>query len=57
MWKAPQRLGTAYQGYGYENAHGGTGGYQATADSALESWQSSSAHNAVILNQGMWQDS
>jgi len=56
MWNAPQRLGTAYTGYGYENAHGGSGGYQATAASALESWQGSSAHNAVILNQGMWQD-
>jgi Cysteine-rich secretory protein family len=56
MWDAPQRLDTPYQGYGYENAHGGSGGYRATAMSALESWQGSSAHNAVILNQGMWQD-
>jgi hypothetical protein len=55
MWKAPQRLGTPYPGNGYENAHGGSGGYQATAVSALESWQGSGDHNAVILNQGMWQ--
>ncbi|NER38255.1 MAG: CAP domain-containing protein [Oscillatoria sp. SIO1A7] len=56
MWEAPQRLGTSYPGRGYENAHGGTGGYRASAESALESWQGSSAHNAVILNQGMWQN-
>lgn len=56
MWNAPQRLGTAYEGNGYENAHGGSGGYEATAESALQSWQGSSLHNAVILNEGMWQD-
>ena len=54
MWKAPQRLRTAYPGYGYENAHGGSGGYRANASSALKSWKSSSAHNAVILNQSIW---
>ncbi|MEA5578698.1 CAP domain-containing protein [Anabaena sp. UHCC 0451] len=56
MWKAPQRFGTPYPGNGYENAHGGSGGYKASANSALESWKTSSAHNAVILNQGMWQN-
>jgi uncharacterized protein YkwD len=56
MWKAPQRFGTPYPGNGYENAHGGSGGYKANANSALESWKTSSAHNAVILNQGMWQN-
>lgn len=56
MWEAPQRLGTPYPGKGYENAHGGSGGYTASAESALRSWQSSSGHNAVILNQGTWQD-
>lgn len=56
MWNAPQRLGTSYPGYGYENAHGGSGGYEATAESAFQSWRGSSAHNAVILNQGIWQD-
>jgi hypothetical protein len=54
MWKAPQRLGTAYKGFGYENAHGGTGSYRATAESALRSWMSSSEHNAIMLNQGIW---
>jgi hypothetical protein len=55
MWEAPQRLGTAYSGRGYENAHGGSGRYRASAASALRGWQRSSPHNAVILNQGIWQ--
>jgi len=54
MWKAPQRFGTSYPGNGYENAHGSSGGYKATATSALEGWKHSQAHNAVILNQGNW---
>ncbi|MBI4779983.1 MAG: CAP domain-containing protein [Oscillatoriophycideae cyanobacterium NC_groundwater_1537_Pr4_S-0.65um_50_18] len=54
MWAAPQRLNTAYPGSGYENAHASGG--DATAQSAFASWQSSSAHNAVILNQGVWQE-
>jgi hypothetical protein len=54
MWNAPQRLGTAYEGYGYENAYASSG--QATASSALRTWRRSRAHNAVILNQGIWQD-
>lgn len=56
MWLAPQRLNTGYFGYGYEIAHGATGGYVATAESALNGWKSSELHNAVILNQGIWQD-
>lgn len=55
MWNAPQRLGTAYEGYGYENAYSVSSG-RVTAKSALRSWKGSSAHNAVILNQGIWQD-
>ena len=54
MWEAPQRLGTPYPGFGYENAYWSSA--RATANSALQSWQGSSAHNAVILNQGIWQD-
>lgn len=50
MWEAPQRLGTAYPGRGYENAFGASR-FQATAESALRAWQRSNAHNAVILNQ------
>jgi hypothetical protein len=55
MWDKPREL-TNYPGNGYENAHGGSGGYQATATSSLEGWKNSPAHNAVILNQGTWQN-
>ncbi len=56
MWKAPQRLNTGYPGNGYENAFGGSGGFVATAENSLNSWKSSPLHNAVILNQGIWQN-
>lgn len=54
MWQAPQRLGTPYPGNGYENAFWVSGGYRASAESALRWWQSSHPHNAVILNRGSW---
>jgi len=50
MWLKPSEL-TQYQGYGYECAHGGTGGYTATAATALESWKGSPGHNAVIFER------
>ncbi len=53
MWEKPSEL-TKYKGYGYECAHGGSGGYIATAESSLNGWKSSKPHNAVILNQGIW---
>jgi hypothetical protein len=59
MWKAPQRFKTGYPSSGYEIAHGGSegySGYEATAESSLESWQGSTRHNAVILNEGTWSD-
>jgi uncharacterized protein YkwD len=56
MWTAPQRFNTGYPGNGYENAHGGSNGYIATAESALNGWKNSPLHNAVILNQGIWDD-
>lgn len=56
MWEAPQRFKTPYPGRGYENAHGGSGNYRASAVSALQGWQGSSLHNAVILNQGIWEN-
>ncbi|UZQ55866.1 CHAT domain-containing protein [Trichothermofontia sichuanensis B231] len=56
MWNAPQRLGTAYPGMGYESAHGGPAGYRATAASALQDWQASSHHNDMLLNRGLWQE-
>lgn len=55
MWDAPQWLGTPYPGRGFENLVGGPNS-RMTADYALERWQRSSGHNAVILNQGMWVD-
>ena len=54
MWEAPKRLHTNYPGMSYENAHFKSGG--ATAESALSSWQNSTAHKAVILSQGVWHD-
>ena len=55
MWDKPKEL-TKYKGYGYECAHGGNKLYVANAESALNSWKNSSPHNAVILNQGIWND-
>ena len=56
IWEAPKRLGTTYPSYGYENAHGASGGYIATANQALNGWKNSKYHNDVILNQGAWQN-
>ncbi|TPE50192.1 M10 family metallopeptidase C-terminal domain-containing protein [Amaricoccus solimangrovi] len=50
MWEAPERLGTDYPGYGYEI----TGAGYATSAAALQGWKESSAHNAIILNEGAW---
>jgi len=55
MWLKPREL-TKYKGYGYECAHGGSGGYLASAESAFNGWKNSFPHNAVILNQGIWND-
>jgi uncharacterized protein YkwD len=57
IWDAPKRFNTGYQGYGYENAFGGSGGYVATANDAFNAWKNSAPHNATILNQGIWQTS
>lgn len=53
MWLKPREM-TAYQGYGYECAHGVSGGYPANATDALEGWKKSPPHNAVILSRGIW---
>lgn len=50
IWEAPQRLGTSYTDYGFEISASGYG----TAARALEGWQGSAGHNAVILNTGVW---
>lgn len=54
MWDKPREL-TKYKGDGFEIASY----YSAdmTPDVALESWQGSKPHNAVILNLGIWKSS
>ena len=56
MWSKPREL-TTYKGNGYEIACGSNdccSNFDMTADYALESWKKSSGHNAVIINQGIW---
>ena len=53
MWDKPSEL-TSYKGNGYEISYGG--GNSVTAIGALSGWKSSSGHNAVIINQGIWND-
>jgi len=52
MWDKPSEL-TSYKGNGYEIAYG-TSGHTATAKGSLAGWKSSSGHNAVMINQGTW---
>lgn len=60
MWDAPQRLGTAYPGNGYEISVGWLGpaltAPDMTAAVALAGWQGSPGHNDVIVNAGIWDD-
>lgn len=51
MWDKPREL-TDYEGDGFEVAAYSSVGM--TPEYALELWQSSSGHNQVLLNQGMW---
>jgi len=51
MWDKPSEL-TSYKGNGYEISFGSSG--SVTALEALNGWKSSSGHNAVIINQGIW---
>ncbi len=59
MWRKPREL-TSYKNNGYEIACGSSNPIydqgDITPEAALERWQNSSAHNAVILNQGIWKD-
>ena len=55
MWNKPKEM-TSYPGAGYEIAHGGSGSFVATAESALSGWKKSSGHNSVILNKGIWKN-
>ncbi|MBW4620987.1 MAG: CAP domain-containing protein [Cyanosarcina radialis HA8281-LM2] len=54
MWKSPQRLGTAYPGYGYENAYKNS--RNATAADAIRAWKNSSSHREPMLNQRIWRN-
>jgi uncharacterized protein YkwD len=57
MWSKPREL-TPYQGNGFEISTyytPPTSGIMSPKD-ALNSWKGSSAHNAVIVNQGIWYD-
>ncbi len=57
MWDKPREItGGKYSGNGYENSHGGSSGWVATAESALRGWKNSSAHNAVMIEEGIWED-
>lgn len=60
MWSKPSELtGGKFSGNGFEISYGGGNpayGDVASASAALEGWKSSSGHNAVIINQGMWAD-
>lgn len=51
MWSKPREL-TSYKGKGYEIAFKSS--IDANAEAALAGWKSSPFHNAVIINQGIW---
>jgi hypothetical protein len=51
MWDKPKEI-TVYPGNGYENAAGGGGNI--TPGGAVNQWKGSSAHNDVMLNNGVW---
>ncbi len=51
MWDKPREM-TNYAGNGYEIAYGGSAG--ATASDAIAGWKSSSGHNSVMINKGVW---
>jgi uncharacterized protein YkwD len=54
MWSKPSEL-TGYKDNGYEIAYYETGSGP-TARSALDGWMGSPGHNAVIVNEDIWQD-
>lgn len=53
MWSKPREL-TSYQGNGYENSAWSSG--LLTPEKALNLWQHSAGHNAVMTTQGAWSD-
>jgi hypothetical protein len=53
MWSKPGEVTDgAYRGQGFEIAMGSTG--SVTADMAMDGWEASPGHNAVILEEGQW---
>ena len=50
MWKKPKEI-AGYRGYGYEIAANASG---MTPARALELWQNSPAHHAVMINKDQW---
>lgn len=55
MWSAPQRLKTAYPGYGFENAYISYGEH-VNARKAFQGWQDHTTHNNVMLNRERWKN-
>jgi uncharacterized protein YkwD len=55
MWTKPQEL-TSYKGYGYEIAFSGKAGSPAAVKDAFAAWRKSKEHNAVILNEDIWEN-
>jgi uncharacterized protein YkwD len=58
MWYKPSEL-TSYKSNGYEIACGSNdccSSFIVTAKYALEAWQKSPNHNAVIVNKGIWKN-
>ncbi|NJN66534.1 MAG: CAP domain-containing protein [Chloroflexaceae bacterium] len=51
MWEKPGEL-TDYPGRGYENSYSHS--LRATAEGAITGWKNSPAHNAVIIEEGIW---
>ncbi|HEY5928143.1 MAG TPA: CAP domain-containing protein [Kofleriaceae bacterium] len=50
MWSKPKQI-AGYKGMGYEIAAGASG---ITPAQALDLWQKSEAHHAVMINKGIW---
>ncbi len=53
MWLKPKEItNEVYTGYGFEIAYWHSA--QATAEGAFAAWKSSSGHNAVMIEDGIW---
>ena len=55
MWNKPRELtNNGYSGDGYEIAYGGTGSFVATPQLAINAWNTSPPHRAVMFNEDIW---